>query len=267
MKRLKKANDIESLIKQAYEEFSIPDFIDYYFEKGKYEENNKKNNKNDMLKAIDSYIPLIDKNNEEYKNNAEEIAGYIDYDLYYKIQDYILNDIDKKEYFVSPELGDLQDLIANNKDVPLEELEKSNEPIGTQFFTLRLDTYNRDYPFIIINNDIVIKGKNGQTHTESLADYAESQKDDEDFEFLAEELEGLSQREDSIELIEETLDISSLCFGHVKGNLAFIDVVSGKMSESLPNLVKSELGVKKVYVSSDDYESRCLNTRVARLKH
>jgi hypothetical protein len=65
--------------------------------------------------------------------------------------------------------------------------------------------------------------------------------------------------------MNETLDINKLCFGHVKDDMAFLDMVNGRPSSNIYNLVKEELGVKKVYISEDDYESKCLNTRVARL--
>jgi hypothetical protein len=142
LKRLKRiAVDLDELIKYAYDNFNTKNFIDYYFTKGDYENNNKKNNKADILDAIENFIPQIDLENDDFRKYNKEIAGYIDYELYDKIEDYLLYDIDKKEYFVSPELGDVSDLIAENKEVPFEELENCNEPIGTQLFTLRLDFY------------------------------------------------------------------------------------------------------------------------------
>lgn len=258
------AIDIEELAKDAYDKFNVTDFIEFYFTKGNYENNNKKNNKADILDAIENFIPQIDLENDNFRKYNKEIAGYIDYELYDKIEDYLLYDIDKKEYFVSPELGNVSDLIAENKEVPFEELENCNEPIGTRLFTLRLDFYNRDYPFIIINDNLLIKGEKGKTHTDALYNFSQKQED-EDFQFLADELENTSQREDTIDLMSETLDVNNLCFGHVKDNMAFLDMVSGRPSTNIYNLVKEELGVNKVYVSEDDYKSKCLNTRVARL--
>lgn len=264
LKRLKRiAVNLDELIKYAYDNFNTKNFIDYYFTKGDYENNNKKNNKADILNAIEEFIPQIDLKNENLWRYKKEIAGYIDFELYNKIEDYILYDIDKKEYFVSPELG-ISDLIADNKEVPFEELENCDEPIGTQLFTLRLDFYNRDYPFIVINDNLLIKGEPGKTHTDALYNFSKKQED-ENFQFIADELENSFQREDTIDLMNETLDINKLCFGHVKDDMAFLDIVNGKPSSNIYNLVKKELNVKKVYISEDDYESKCLNTRVARL--
>jgi len=58
LRRLKRiAVDLDELIKYAYDNFNIKDFIDSYFVKGDYENNNKKNNKADILDAIEEFIP------------------------------------------------------------------------------------------------------------------------------------------------------------------------------------------------------------------
>ena len=78
-------------------------------------------------------------------------------------------------------------------------------------------------------------------------------------------LRGTFGRNDAIIVFNRVLDVYEMAFGHVKNNMAFVDSTQNCTVSGISNLIKSELGVDKVY-DSESHGKEFDNKRVARLK-
>ena len=288
---------IKALENHIEKNFNIKAFSDNYFKPyGDGKNNIKKLEFSRMLPAIADNVQydgqVLYKNDDFYKElliddevpaNAknkiiqEALDKYGDdsitnftgtnclaYRLCKKVNDYAL--IEHKDWFKKEEnKKNINDYIRKDKQVPWSVVKDSDEPIGTKFHTKYLDFDNRDYPFIVLDKSLVIKGKKGQSHTQALHDFMEKHSNEnESYEQAAENLQGGWKRYVAKDVIEDVLQSDTVCFGHVKNKIAFVDTWENCSVEDVASLIQSELNVKKVY------ESTCLgndfyNKRVARL--
>lgn len=278
--------------------FNVKFFADYYFKPGDGTNNIKKlefkkilpaivdnvmfdgqilRNNNDFYKEllIDDEVPQNAKNSifqEILDKYAKQLitnmtgTNCLAYRLSQKVTDYAL--IEHKDWFKREEKKDKKDIndyIRRDKQVPWSVVKNSDEPIGTKFHTKDLDFDNRDYPFIVLDKSLVIKGKKGQSHTQALHDFMEKHSDEnESYEQASEHLQGGWKRYIAEDVIEDILQSDTVCFGHVKNKIAFVDTWENCSVEDVANLIQSELNVNKVYESTrlgNDF----YNKRVARL--
>lgn len=137
---------------------------------------------------------------------------------------------------------EIDDYIKNNELVPFNVIKESNEPIGTKFWS----TYHRDYPFIIVN-DILLKGKSGQSHAQVLQSYLKSFNKNK-------------SREKAEELTNSISD--SVCFGHIKDEIAFIDSYENCSLQDIVNILKNE-SITKVYIT-ERKGNEFINERIAK---
>jgi len=289
---------IKALENHIERNFNVKFFSDNYFKPYDGKNNIKKLEFVKMIPAIADSIMfdgrILNNNSEFYKElliddevpqNAknkilqEALTKYGDdlltkftgtnclaYRLNRKVMDYAL--IEHKDWFKKEEKKDKKDIndyIRRDKQVPWSVVKNSDEPIGTKFHTKDLDFDNRDYPFIVLDKSLVIKGKKGQSHTQALHDFMEKHSDEnESYERASEHLQGGWKRYVAQNVIEDILQSDTVCFGHVKNKIAFVDTWENCSVEDVANLIQSELNVNKVYEStrlgSDFY-----NKRVARL--
>lgn len=127
------------------------------------------------------------------------------------------------------------------KEIPFSILKDSDEPIGSTCFINYLDYTNREYPFVIINNSIFLKGNSGDTHTELLQSYLENLSDEkiENYDYI--------NRETGIDLINKELSPESLCFGHCMMDMAFVDSFDNCSIDDVLDLIMNQKNIKKVY--------------------
>ena len=137
---------------------------------------------------------------------------------------------------------EIDDYIKNNELVPFDIIKKSNEPIGTRLWS----TYYRDYPFVIVN-DILLKGKNGQSHAQVLQSYLKSFNKDK-------------SREKAEELANSISD--SVCFGHIKNEIAFIDAYENCSLQDIVNILKND-SITKIY-TTERKGNEFINERIAK---
>ena len=150
--------------------------------------------------------------------------------------------------------------------VSFDELKKKKDNVGDVTKTKYLDYNNRDYPFIVIEDDLVLKGRSGETHSQLLQRFVNEHKDDlPEMAKASDWLRGTFGRNDAIIVFNRVLDVYEMAFGHVKDNMAFVDSTQNCTVSGISNLIKSELGVDKVY-DSESHGKEFDNKRVARLK-
>ena len=245
----------------------VPAIIEEFFSRPHSEDN--------FFKNLAVNIPENEKDtlfNEVLNTYAKDLIS--DYSntqaLGYKLSNYVTNYAltNHKDWFKKEKNNAKKDFdyyLKNEKIVPFATLSRADEPIGTKSYSKSLDYDNRDYPFIILNNELLIKGKHGQSHTQALHDFTEKySKDNETYQQAEEELFGNWKRFVSKDVIENTLKSDSVCFGHVKNKMAFVDTWDNCSVDDVASLIKSELNVNKVYESTPDF-GEWVNKRVARL--
>jgi hypothetical protein len=283
----------EELSNYIEQNFNEESFFNIYFDKNNPKENIKKLEFKRMTPAIaEEFLSNNHSEDNFFKNLAVDIPEnekdnlfnevlntyakdlITDYSntqaLGYKLTTYVSNYAltNHKDWFKKIKDNPKKDFdyyVKNEKIVPFATLSRADEPIGTKSYSKSLDYDNRDYPFIILNNDLLIKGKHGQSHTQALHDFTEKySKDNETYQQAEEELSGNWKRFVSKDVIENTLNSDSVCFGHVKNKMAFVDTWDNCSVDDVANLIKSELNVNKVYESTPDF-GEWVNRRVARL--
>ena len=137
---------------------------------------------------------------------------------------------------------EINDYIKNNELVPFNVIEESNEPIGAKFWS----TYHRDYPFVIVN-DVLLKGKNGQSHAQVLQSYLKSFNKDKSREKAEELANSIS---------------NSVCFGHIKDEIAFIDSYENCSLQNIVNILRNK-SITKVYIT-ERKGNEFINERIAK---
>jgi len=176
----------------------------------------------------------------------------------------------KKKNPENEETQKVLQFVEKGKEIPFDVLKQADEPIGTKNIKTRsLDVGRRDYPFVVLDKDIVIKGTSKDTHTTAINKFMKKHmNEDSRYKDVKENLDEVKQdrgklwyrHEGNNALRDANFDV--LAFGHVKNGMAFIDTTQGCSADEVANAVKSELGVKKVY-DSESYGGSFLNLRVA----
>ena len=137
---------------------------------------------------------------------------------------------------------EIDNYVKNNELIPFDVIEESNELIGTKFWS----TYYRDYPFVIVN-DILLKGKNGQSHAQVLQSYLKSFNKDKSREKAEELANSIS---------------NSVCFGYIKDEIAFLDTYENCSLQDIVNILKND-SITKVYIT-ERKGNEFINERIAR---
>jgi len=216
--------------------------------------------------AIDKFgIKLLDKIDEKF-------FDIITSDDFKK--KYLIDKKEPREKKYDDDTEKLLDKIEDGKIVSFLELSKSNEPVGTDGIeTTKLDVGFRDYPIVVLDKTIFIKGGENDTHTQAIYKYSKKHKKDEKFEKVNKDLKAkedndndLFYRDEGEDALTEA-DFKSFAFGHVKNNMAFIDSTMGCDVDEIKDLVKRKTHVKKVYDSTmlGKNPHTYNNRRVARL--
>lgn len=202
-----------------------------------------------------------------FKQAVEKFAGEIatDSDISNAIEEALASEDIKKKYFTHEEKkpkendekddGKLSDeekikqYFKRRKNVPFDKLREMNEPVGTKHIPIvPIDVGRRDYPFIVMENSIFVKGTHSESHSEALARYAEEHKD-ELGKKLKEAYKHRSSkwyRDNAFKVFAE-IGMTHFAFGHVREHMAFIDTCEGSTPEEVKDVVVKQSGIDKVY--------------------
>nr|DAE79821.1 MAG TPA: hypothetical protein [Caudoviricetes sp.] len=112
--------------------------------------------------------------------------------------------------------------------------------------TFPIDYYNRDYPFIYVDGDIIV-GEKKQSHSEMLVEYLEEIGKDKE---IPEDMKTKQKKNSrpTTKRLQRLTSSENVAFGHVLNNVAFLETFDGNVSpEKVADECEKQLDIKKVY--------------------
>ena len=147
---------------------------------------------------------------------------------------------------------EIEQAVKRRKVVPFSVLKNMNEPIGTKGVPIMpIDFGRRDYPFIVMENSIFVKGTSSDSHSTALHNWAEKHKNDKTD--LGKKLKEIYDKKDDDWYRENAIaalakaGVTKLAFGHVRDDMAFVDTCDGCTVNDIKSVVKKGTGASKVY--------------------
>ena len=166
---------------------------------------------------------------------------------------------------------EIEQTVKKRGVIPFGVLKDLDEPVGTTGIPIMpVDVGRRDYPFIVMDNSIFVKGTSKDSHSTALHKWAEKHKDDKTelgkkLKEIYDENDDDWYRHNAIGALAQA-GVTKLVFGHVRDDMAFIDTCDGCTADDVKSVVKNGTGVSKVYdVTKHMSYGAWSGVRVARL--
>lgn len=154
---------------------------------------------------------------------------------------------------------------GNKPITKASELTKLDDKIGqVSNFTGKIDSYNRDYPFVLIYPDVYLKGKEGEYHTELIQDWCKENNIDMNQSMNDKKEERVTEKDlqDTQKNNNTSYDLNKCAFGHVISNMAFIDTTQGMTIDDIVDKLKEQKFTKIYYFDDNNNTVK----RLAKLK-